>query len=121
MTITSRNTSPDTGTGARLGEVLNLDRLRECSTRFDGLGVHIAPDPHWIRLVVADHDGAVEMRWLATQWATRAGTAGLSVTLHSVHPLARDGWPRSWVRTASSPATRSPSGSTTPTRSPTMP
>ena len=82
MTITNTSSS-----GAHVGEALSLDRLRERSTRFDGLGVYIAPDPHWIRLVVADDHGAVEMRWLAAQWATRAGTAGLSVTLHSVHPL----------------------------------
>ncbi|OLM28617.1 hypothetical protein Ae717Ps2_6213c [Pseudonocardia sp. Ae717_Ps2] len=88
MTITNTNTSA----GARLGEALSLDRLRERSTRFDGLGVSIALDPHWIRLVVSDHDGAVEMRWLAAQWASCAGTAGLSVTLHSVHPLCPGRW-----------------------------
>ncbi|MBN9801093.1 MAG: hypothetical protein ACQEXM_27725 [Actinomycetota bacterium] len=69
---------------------MSLDRLRERSTRFDGLGVHIAPDPHWIRLVVSDDHGAVEMRWLADSWATRTRTDGLSVTLHSVHPLCAD-------------------------------
>ena len=85
MTITNTSSS-----GAHVGEALSLDRLRERSTRFDGLGVHIAPDPHWIRLVVSDDHGAVEMRWLADSWATRTRTDGLSVTLHSVHPLCAD-------------------------------
>ncbi|MBN9739483.1 MULTISPECIES: hypothetical protein [unclassified Pseudonocardia] len=92
MTITSTTMSTSTTirTDARLGEALSLDLLRERSTRFDRLQVHIAPDPHWIRLVVSDSDGAVEMCWLAAPWATYAGLDGLSVTLHSVHPLCPD-------------------------------
>lgn len=86
------STSTNTRRGGSVDEVLSLERLRECPTRIGGLQVRVMPDPHWTRLVVSDDDGAVEMRWLTDRWASRAGTAGLSVALHSVHPVCPDRW-----------------------------
>ncbi|MEQ3552601.1 hypothetical protein WIS52_19175 [Pseudonocardia nematodicida] len=74
-----------TNTPTATEAALTLDRLKTGPAAVDGLQVRVAPDPHWIRLVVADDDGAVEMRWLGPRNA--AAPFGLSVVLHSAHPV----------------------------------
>jgi len=77
--LTSTNT-PTTSEAA-----LTLDRLQTHPIVVDGLRVSVASDPHRIRLVVADDDGAVELRWLDPRNAS--GPFGPSVVLHSAHPV----------------------------------
>jgi hypothetical protein len=74
-----------TNTPTATEAALTLDRLQTRLTVVDGLRVSVASDPRWIRLVVVDDDGAVEMRWLDP--STAAVPFGPSVVLHSAHPV----------------------------------